>query len=90
MWDAIEFNQLISIILCTMCIFLTTHCGKYVFSYHFHVMTEENLVYICMTDERIGKRLPYMFLEEVHSNLVNMQNQLSRAQISSSQFANCN
>ena len=33
-------------------------------------MTEENLVYICMTDEQMGKRVPYMFLEEVQCMLL--------------------
>ena len=42
-----------------------TKCTYISGSYHFHVMTEENLVYICMTDEQMGKRIPYMFLEEI-------------------------
>ncbi|CAB4034188.1 vesicle-associated membrane [Paramuricea clavata] len=47
-----------------------TKCTYISGSYHFHVMAEENLVYICMTDERMGKRVPYMFLEEVCNGLL--------------------
>ncbi|XP_046844734.1 vesicle-associated membrane protein 7-like [Xenia sp. Carnegie-2017] len=42
-----------------------TKCTYISGSYHFHVMVQENLIYICMTDEEMGKRLPYMFLEEI-------------------------
>lgn len=34
-------------------------------SYHFHVIVDDGLVYLCMADEDFGKRQPYAFLEEV-------------------------
>ena len=37
-------------------------------SYHFHVIVDDGLVYLCMADEEFGKRQPYAFLEEVHSS----------------------
>lgn len=42
-----------------------TKCTYISGDYHFHVAVEENLVYICMTDEQMGKRTSYMFLEEI-------------------------
>ena len=34
-------------------------------SYHFHVIVDDGITYLCMADEEFGKRQPYAFLEEV-------------------------
>lgn len=34
-------------------------------SYHFHVIVDDGIIYLCMADEEFGKRQPYAFLEEV-------------------------
>lgn len=36
-----------------------------ILSYHFHVIVDDGLIYLCMADEDFGKRQPYAFLEEV-------------------------
>lgn len=40
-------------------------------SYHFHVIVDDGLVYLCMADEDFGKRQPYAFLEEIKRRFVN-------------------
>lgn len=37
------------------------------FSYHFHVIVNDGIIFLCMADEDFGKRQPYAFLEEVSS-----------------------
>ena len=37
----------------------------FILSYHFHVIVDDGLIYLCMADEDFGKRQPYAFLEEV-------------------------
>ena len=34
-------------------------------SYHFHVIVNDGIIFLCMADEDFGKRQPYAFLEEV-------------------------
>ena len=33
----------------------------------FHILTEEGLTFLCMSDEGMGRRVPFAFLEEIRS-----------------------
>ena len=39
------------------------------FSGHYHTMVDSGLVYLCVADQETGKRMPYLFLDEVSLSL---------------------
>lgn len=49
-------------------------------SYHFHVIVDDGIIYLCMADEEFGKRQPYAFLEEV-CQILDLQKGISIKQI---------
>jgi len=42
-----------------------TKCTYVSQGYHFHVIIEDGLIYLCIADASLGKRIPYAFLHEV-------------------------
>ena len=59
MGTLVNINNLLLVIIIYM------YCHLLFLSYHFHVVVDDGLIFLCMADEDFGKRQPYAFLEEV-------------------------
>ncbi|XP_058959110.1 vesicle-associated membrane protein 7B-like [Pocillopora verrucosa] len=66
-----NFQQITGSILQKIPLHDDTKCTYVSGSYHFHVIVDDGLVYLCMADEDFGKRQPYAFLEEIKRRFVN-------------------
>lgn len=66
-----NFQQITGSILQRIPLHDDTKCTYVSGSYHFHVIVDDGLVYLCMADEDFGKRQPYAFLEEIKRRFVN-------------------
>lgn len=66
-----NFQQITGSILQKIPLHDDTKCTYVSGSYHFHVIVDDGLVYLCMADEDFGKRQPYAFLEEIKRKFVN-------------------
>lgn len=66
-----NFQQITGSILQKIPLHNDTKCTYVSGSYHFHVIVDDGLIYLCMADEDFGKRQPYAFLEEIRQRFVN-------------------
>lgn len=66
-----NFQQITGSILQKIPLHNDTKCTYVSGSYHFHVIVDDGLIYLCMADEDFGKRRPYAFLEEIRQRFVN-------------------
>lgn len=66
-----NFQQITSSILQKIPLDDDTKCTYVSGSYHFHVIVDDGIIYLCMADEEFGKRQPYAFLEEIKRRFVN-------------------
>jgi len=66
-----NFQQITGSILQKIPLHDDTKCTYVSGSYHFHVVVDDGLIFLCMADEDFGKRQPYAFLEEIKRRFVN-------------------
>lgn len=66
-----NFQQITGSILQKIPLHDDTKCTYVSGSYHFHVIVDDGLIFLCMADEDFGKRQPYAFLEEIKRRFVN-------------------
>ncbi|KAM7452605.1 hypothetical protein ABFA07_000255 [Porites harrisoni] len=66
-----NFQQITGSILQKIPLHDDTKCTYVSGSYHFHVIVNDGIIFLCMADEDFGKRQPYAFLEEIKRRFEN-------------------